>query len=115
MSNLLNNKKKKLLDRGPKITPTEEFKLGDVKPAVDNDTAIKEKNKAATNHATKATSVRVTTLTRQRLNALIQLGVADNMDVLIDILMDEYIKHTLTKDEQKSYDIILDILRKRDK
>lgn len=120
MSNLLNNKKKKLLDRGPKITPAEEFKLEEVeatpatKVEVEKTAVVEEAPKPKRRHAQDITSVRVTKQTRNKLNALIQMGNADNVDLLIDILIDEYIEHTLTKEEKKTFTIVHDILRKRE-
>ena len=65
--------------------------------------------------ATSITSVRVTKATRNKLNALIQIGKADNVDTLIDIILDEYIETTLVKDEKKSYNLVLNILQKRER
>ena len=65
--------------------------------------------------ATNITSVRVTKYTRNKLNALIQLGKADNVDTLIDILLYEYIETNLVKDEKKTFNLILDIIQKRDR
>ena len=121
MSNLINNKpKKKLLDRGPKIVPTEEFKLEETQPANSQTDkpvteAIQETPKPKRRSTQDITSVRVTKATRSKLNALIQMGKADHVDLLIDILIDEYIDNTLTKDEKKTYGIVLDILRKRER
>ena len=127
MSNLLN--KKKLLNRGPKIVPTEEFVLEETVPAEKKEKAPETKvEKAPEQKKSKApakktpakrttpadiTSIRVTKATRSKINALIQMGKADNADLLIDILLDEYIDNTLTKDEKKTYGIVLEILKKR--
>ena len=121
MSNLLNNNqpKKKLLERGAKITPEKQFNLGEIEEAVES-ASVKEAKKVEVKAAQKRrssqdiTSVRVTKATRNRLNALIQMGKAHNVDILIDILLDEYIDNTLVKDEKKTYGIVLDIIQKRD-
>ena len=125
MSNLLNNgkSKKKLLDRGPKIVPAQEFKL----EPTDEVEVIQEEQKTApklveqvsskkakNREVAQITSVRVTKTTRNKLNALIQLGKADSVDVLVDILLDEYIENNLVKDEKKTFDIIVEVLKKRD-
>ena len=115
MSNLLNNNKpkKKLLDRGPKIVPAQEFKLED-------ETAdVKEKPKRAkpakkAKAAAQITSVRVTKTTRNKLNTLIQLGKAESADILLDQLLDEYIETHLAQEEQKTFKLIFDIIQKRD-
>ena len=127
MSNLLNNGKprKKLLDRGPKIVPAQEFKLEETvevkesapaqekqvaKPARKRTAKKTKKQKVETN----ITSVRVTKSTRNKLNALIQLGKADSVDVLLDTLLDEYIENSLVQDEQKIFNIFYEVIQKRD-
>ena len=130
MSDLLNNEKpkKKLLQRGPKIVPAQEFKLEptDEIPAEipvqeqSTPTSPKVEPKAPAKapkkrEAAQITSVRVTKPTRNKLNALIQLGKADNVDTLIDLLLDEYIETNLVKDEKKTFNLVLDIIQKRDR
>lgn len=120
LSNLLNNKKKKLLDRGPKITPAQEFSLSDVETNETNVSSvepeplkvIKEEKPKKTKQST--TTVRVEKITRSKLNALVQMGKAETVDVLVDILIDEYVNHQLLKDEKKTYDILLNVLRKKE-
>ena len=113
MSNLLNNNKpkKKLLDRGPKIMPAQEFKLEDATADVQEQAEPAKKRNAAA----QITSVRVTKTTRNKLNTLIQLGKADSVDVLLDHLLDEYIENHLAQEEQKTFDLIFDVIQKRDK
>ena len=115
MSNLLNNNKpkKKLLDRGPKIMPAQEFKLEDATADVQEQAEQAPAKKR--NTAAQITSVRVTKTTRNKLNTLIQLGKADSVDVLLDHLLDEYIENHLVKDEQKTFDLIFDVIQKRDR
>ena len=134
MSNLLNNDKpkRKLLQRGPKILPAQEFKLEstdetqEAQPAEDTplDPPAEKPAKAEPKTPTKTTkkrevpqitSVRVTKPTRNKLNALIQLGKADNVDTLIDIMLEEYIETNLVKDEKKTFNLIFDIIQKRDR
>lgn len=120
LSNLLNNKKKKLLDRGPKITPAQEFILNDVETNETNVSTVepepikivKEEKPKKTKQST--TTVRVEKITRSKLNALVQMGKAETVDVLVDILIDEYVNHQLLKDEKKTYDILLNVLRKKE-
>lgn len=120
LSNLLNNKKKKLLDRGPKITPAQEFTLSDVGTNETNVSTVepeplkvvKEEKPKKTKQST--TTVRVEKITRSKLNALVQMGKAETVDVLVDILIDEYVNHQLLKDEKKTYDILLNVLRKKE-
>lgn len=120
LSNLLNSKKKKLLDRGPKITPAQEFTLSDVEINETNVSSVepeplrvvKEEKPKKTKQST--TTVRVEKITRSKLNALVQMGKAETVDVLVDILIDEYVNHQLLKDEKKTYDILLNVLRKKE-
>ena len=124
MSNLLNNQKtkKKLLDRGPRIVPEQEFKLEEPVEAKVEET-ISTKEMESENPTVKAqkrrndskiTSVRVTKATRNKINALIQLGKAESVDLLIDILLDEYIEN-LVKEEKKTYNLVLEILQKKER
>lgn len=130
MSNILNNgrPKKRLLDRGPKIVPEQEFKLEQTDETVAEAStheqltlnpaeleAVIPAKAPKKREAPQITSVRVTKTTRNKLNALIQLGKAENVDTLIDILLDEYIESNFVKDEKKTYNLILDIIQKRDR
>lgn len=132
MSNLLNNgkPKKRLLERGPKIVPAQEFKLEPTDEITVEEDLVQEQQPASTPRQAEATaspkttkkrevaqitSVRVTKTTRNKLNALIQLGKADNVDTLIDILLDEYIETNLVKDEKKTFNLVLEIIQKRDR
>lgn len=130
MSNLLNNgkPKKRLLERGPKIVPEQEFKL---EPAEETEAgAVVQEKQQPTQKTTEEasvkktkkrevaaqiTSVRVTKTTRNKLNALVQLGKADSVDVLIDILLDDYIENNLVKDEKKTFNLVLGVIQKRDR
>ena len=128
MSNLLNNGKprKKLLERGPKIVPAQEFKLDafeetetESKPQQEQQQPeakpAKETKKTKKRESAQITSVRVTKPTRHKLNALIQLGKADSVDMMIDLLLEDYIENNLIKDEKKTFNLVLDILQKRDR
>ena len=114
MSNLLNNNKpkKKLLDRGPKIVPAQEFKLEEEADVQEKPKRAKPAKKAKA--AAQITSVRVTKTTRNKLNTLIQLGKAESADILLDQLLDEYIETHLAQEEQKTFQLIFDVIQKRD-
>lgn len=115
MSNLLNNKKR-LLDRGPKITPTQEFKIEE---NTSTTTATETTPTATTNNKTKKndthtiTSVRVTKATRNKLNAFIQMGRAESVDIMLDILIDEYISNNFVKEDKKIFDLFVDVANNR--
>ena len=127
MSNLLNNgkPKKRLLDRGPKIVPSQEFKLDatekveepvqEEKKSPEKAEQVPTKKTKKQNTAAQITTVRVTKATRNKLNALIQLGKADSVDILLDILLDEYIENNLVKEEKKTFNIVFDVIQKRDR
>lgn len=116
MSNLLNkNSKKKLLERGPNIAPTNQFKLESVEqiePAVTEPTQSAEIKKAVSSER-KATSVRVRKSTRNKLNALVSLNKAETIDDLLDIMIDEYLSANLLKDEKKQFDLILELYKSK--
>lgn len=116
MSNLLNkNPKKKLLDRGPNISPTSQFKLESVEqtePVVTEPAQSSEIKKAASSER-KATSVRVRKSTRNKLNALVSLNKAETIDDLLDIMIEEYMSANLLKDEKKQFELILELYKSK--
>ena len=130
MSNLLNNGKprKKLLDRGPKIVPAQEFKLEEAvevkeeapaQEAGQQEQQTKRTRKPAKKTKkqkleTNITSVRVTKSTRNKLNALIQLGKGDSVDVLLDNILEHYIESNLAQEEKKIFDLFYEVIQKRD-
>ncbi|MFB5089513.1 hypothetical protein PGC35_20400 [Psychrobacillus sp. PGGUH221] len=114
MSNLLNNNsKKKLLNRGPQITPTTEFKLDEVTPT-STITKVNENTNKIIKSDKKITSVRVRKSTQKQLNALVNLNKADSVDQLIEIMLDEYKSNNLLKEEKKQFDLIMDLLNSKD-
>lgn len=135
MSNLLNNNnKKKLLSRGAAIVPDQQFNIQDVKEDekpkkvehTEDVVAKKSGAKSGAKSDTKSdapkkkseatnTSVRVTKQTRSKLNAIIQYGKAENVDSLIDILIDEYIENHFTKEDKKTYELVLKLIQAREK
>ena len=120
MSNLLNNGKprKKLLDRGPKIVPAQEFKLEEAEEAPVQEAPKRTRKPAKKTKkqdpAAQITSVRVTKSTRNKLNALIQLGKGDSVDVLLDNILEDYIESNLAQEEKKIFDLFYEVIQKRD-
>lgn len=108
MSDLLNNQpKKKLLNRGPKITPTTQFDPTDLStPESKQKKAVKESSSQK-----KDSSVRVKRSTRNKLNALVSLNKADTIDELIDIMIDEYMATHILKDERKQFDLVMELYK----
>lgn len=131
MSNLLNNNnKKKLLSRGAAIVPDQQFNIQDVKEdekpkkVEHTEDVVAKKSGAKSGAKSNApkkkseatnTSVRVTKQTRSKLNAIIQYGKAENVDSLIDILIDEYIENHFTKEDKKTYELVLKLIQAREK
>lgn len=130
MSNLLRPKKKPLLDRGPKIEPQTSFSLDEEKninPVELKKDDMQEQEVTAEVKVTskqkkpgrpkvirddQVTSVRLMKSTRSKLNALVQLGKAENVDVLMDTLVQEYIRG-LPKDEKRIYQIVFETFNKK--
>ncbi|MEJ9281455.1 hypothetical protein [Ureibacillus thermosphaericus] len=86
--------RKKLLDRGPKITPKQTFSL------------------ERTITCPKDTRIHVSDNTRNKLNILVPMKGAENVDAIIDIIIDEYIELVLTKKEKEAFDFIYELSQK---
>ena len=124
MSNLLNSKKKQLLTRGPKIEPETAFSLDEEKvveteeqqqpeTVVEEKAVQKKPGRPKVVRDDQVTSVRLMKSTRSKLNALVQLGKADNVDSLIDTLVDDYLNQELTKDEKRIYQVVFETFNKK--
>lgn len=113
MSNLLNkNPKKKLLERGPQISPSNQFQLEQTEAHVSEVPKQPTKNKEKPLER-KASSVRVRKSTRDKLNALVSLNKADTIDELIEIMIEEYFSAHVTKEEKKQFDLVMELYRSR--
>lgn len=111
MSDLL-RKKNKLLERGAPIVPERVFTMDDLN-TVSKD-PVEEKKPAKKNTRTtaeKTTTVRVSAATKNKLNAMVTVGIADTVDQLTDVLIDEYISNILSKEEKKQLNIVLDLYK----
>ena len=51
--------------------------------------------------------------TKSKLNALVTLGIAPNVDEVTDLLINDYLTNILTKDERKQFEIILGLYKKK--
>lgn len=118
MSNLLNNKspRKKLLERGPQITPANQFKL-DEAPVEVVDSKEKQSNelKKALQAEKKITTVRVKRSTQHKLNALVSINKAESVDELIEIMIDEYMSSNITKEEKRQFDMVMELYKIKNK
>lgn len=118
MSDLLKKKPNKLLNRGKQITPNTTFSLEN--ESRNEVKASPEPEKKETAPTTKkvhpgTTTVRVSTTTKEKLNGLVTLGIAESVDSLLEILVEEYQSNYLTKEQKKQYSLILDIYASRKK
>lgn len=116
MSNLLNkNSKKKLLERGPQISPANQFKLEAVEQneSLINEPTKKVETKKVVSTEKKVTSVRVKKSTRDKLNALVSLNKADTIDELLEIMIDEYLSANILKDEKKQFDMVVELYKSK--
>lgn len=118
MSNLLNNKspRKKLLERGPQITPSNQFKLDETTPdQVVSQEARNNERKKALQAEKKITTVRVKRSTQHKLNALVSINKAETVDELIEIMIDEYMSNNITKEEKRQFDMVIDLYKIKEK
>ncbi|MCP3764647.1 hypothetical protein NLX67_20105 [Domibacillus sp. A3M-37] len=120
MSDLLKKKPSKLLNRGKQITPNTTFSLDNENSKPVNTVPVPEPEKKEIAAKTKkvqpgTTTVRVSTTTKERLNGLVTLGIAESVDSLLEILVEEYQTNYLTKEQRKQYSLILDIYASRKK
>lgn len=76
---------------------------------------VVEKNVSKTNSplTKKNTTVRVSFAVKNKLNALVIMGVADSVDRLIDILIDEYVNNILSENKEKQLELLLDIYKNK--
>lgn len=115
MSDLLKRKPKKI-ERSQTLTPRTIFSSSDLPEATKEE--ILEKKpvvKTAPPVAEKTTTVRVSVAMKNKLNAMVTLGIADTVDQLTDVLIDEYVSNILSKDEKKQLEIILDLYKSKNK
>lgn len=124
MSDLLRKKTKpnKLLNRGQKITPTTTFSLANEgsggQPVQEAPTKKEAETKSRARKAPAqagSTTVRVSNSVKEKLNALVTLGISNSVDSLLEILIDEYESAYLTKEEKKQYSLILEIYASKNK
>lgn len=119
MSDLLKKKPNKLLNRGKQITPNTTFSLDNdsyEKPKITLEPKEPEKKEIQTKRVHPGTTtVRVSTTTKEKLNGLVTLGIAESVDSLLEILVEEYQSNYLTKEQKKQYSLILDIYASRKK
>jgi predicted DNA-binding protein len=106
MSDLLNrNKTKNKLARPAEVKPNQTFDISSVEELKER--PLKQKK--------KTTTVRVSEEMKDKLNALVTLGIADSVDTVVDVLYDEYVNSILDKEEKKQLKMMQDIYKKKAK
>ena len=109
MSDLLKKRNKSSsLKRPPDVKPERTFDIHSLNAEEEKKPAPAPKSKKAVN---TSTTVRVSKELKNKLNALVTIGVADNVDMAIEIMMDEYVEAILDKDEKKQFEILQKIYR----
>lgn len=107
MSDLLNQKRKSpRLERPAEVKPQKTFDIKSIESTPEEKT-IKAKK--------RTTTVRVSQDMKDKLNALVTLGVADSVDATVDILYDEYVNNILDKEERKQLKMMQEIYNKKSK
>lgn len=113
MSDLLKRKPKKI-EKGVTVTPKTTFTLDELPepskaPVIEKTPAAKVKPR----QPEKTTTVRVSVPMKNKLNAMVTMGLADSVDQLTDLVVDEYISNILTKDQKKQLDIIYEMYNRK--
>lgn len=107
MSKLVNsNRNKKNLNRGTSITPENTFQLNE-----HSENKI-EKNTLATTYTPKATSMKIDSEIRDKINALSLIGIGDNQKEVVNRALSSFLE-TLTEDQQRTFYNQFEVLRKR--
>lgn len=110
MSDLLKRKNPKRIEKGVTVTPKTTFTLDELPAAQEKRQEVtKVKPPVTPRKAEKTTTVRVSVAMKNKLNAMVTMGIADSVDQLTDLVVDEYISNILTKDQKKQLDIIYDM------
>lgn len=112
MSDLLKKKPKKL-ERSETVTPQSVFSLDDLPEQTKVEKSERKVPKTKTAEVEKTTTVRVSVAMKNKLNAMVTMGIADTVDQLTDVLIDEYVTNILSKDEKKQLEIILDLYKSK--
>lgn len=112
MSDLLKRKPKRI-ERSQTVVPKTTFSLKDLPEQIEEEAVEKEVPKVKSSTVEKTTTVRVSVGMKNKLNALVTMGIADTVDQLTDVLFDEYVNNILSKDEKKQLEIILDLYKSK--
>ncbi|SDC61204.1 hypothetical protein SAMN05421734_11328 [Pelagirhabdus alkalitolerans] len=112
MSDLLKKRNKaSSLERPPEVKPKNTFDID----SIDKQYGLHNLENKKKQQTKKSTTVRVSTELKDKLNALVTIGVADNVDTVIDIMLEEYTNAFLDKDEKKQLELLQSIYQKKQK
>lgn len=120
MSDLLRKKQPGKIQRSQTVVPKNTFNIKDLETVKENveepnSTPVSVPKKAAVSNVVpeKSTTVRVNMSTKSKLNALVTLGIAQTVDEVTDLLINDYLTNILTKDERKQFEIILELYKRK--
>ena len=119
MSDLLRKKQPGKIQRSQRVIPKNTFDIKEVEtnkepeqtPEVGSKKAVKTSNVVAE----KSTTVRLNMSTKNKINALVTLGIASTVDDVTDLLINDYVSNILTKDERKQFEIIFELYKSKSK
>lgn len=116
MSDLLRKKQPGKIQRSQTVVPKNTFNINELETEKESDITIVPKKPQNSNVvAEKSTTVRVNMNTKNKLNALVTLGIASTVDDVTDLLINDYLANILTKDERKQFEIIYGLYNSKNK
>lgn len=119
MSDLLKRKPPGLIERSQTAVPKNTFSIKDLETNMEPDKTEEVVSKKPVNttnvNAEKSTTVRLNRSTKNKINALVTLGIASTVDDVTDLLINDYISNILTKDERKQFEIIFELYKSKSK
>lgn len=118
MSDLLRKKQPGKIQRSQTVVPKNTFDIKAVETTVEPEKTPEPTPKKTVNSnvvSEKSTTVRVNMSTKNKLNALVTLGIASTVDDVTDLLINDYIANILTKDERKQFEIIFELYKSKSK
>ena len=116
MSDLLRKKEPGKIQRSQTVIPKNTFDIKEVETKKEPDKIEEVVSKKTTNVVSeKSTTVRLNMSTKNKINALVTLGIASTVDDVTDLLINDYISNILTKDERKQFEIIFELYKSKSK
>ncbi|MFC6038957.1 DUF5388 domain-containing protein [Paenisporosarcina macmurdoensis] len=119
MSDLLRKKPPGLIQRSKTAVPKNTFNIKELETDKEADKTAEVASKKTVNTtnvvAEKSTTVRLNMSTKNKINALVTLGIASTVDDVTDLLINDYISNILTKDERKQFEIIFELYKSKSK